>query len=115
ETRIATTARPLSDLRDPRANFAPVPVTDLGKTYRNLQLDAFLKAQGVQDDTVSLANPAQFAKLDALVRSLKPAHWQAYLRWRVGDAMAPYLSKPWRDASFDFRGRVLHGQTAPSP
>lgn len=115
ETRIATAARPLTELRDPRNNFAPLATNALGKQYRNLQLDAFLKAQGISDDTVSLANPALFAQLDALVGKLKPAQWQAYLRWRVGDAMAPYLSKPWRDAAFDFRGKVLLGQTDPAP
>ena len=115
ERKIAQAARPLADLRDPRSNFAPVAVAGLGKQYRNLQLDAFLKAQGVNDDTVSMANPAMFAKLDGLVGSLRPTQWQAYLRFRVGDAMAPYLSKPWRDANFDFRGKVLRGQTAEAP
>ena len=56
ETRIASASRPLVDLRDPRANFSPVPTSGLGKQYRNLQLDAFLKSQGVSDDTVSIAN-----------------------------------------------------------
>ena len=115
ETRIATASRPLVELRDPRANFAPVPTAGLGKQYRNLQLDAFLKAQDVGDDTVSIANPALFAHLDTLVAGLKPQQWKSYLRWRVGDAMAPYLAKPWRDAAFEFRGKVLHGQAAPPP
>ncbi len=115
EKRIATAARPLAELRDPRNSFAPVATAALGKQYKNLQLDAFLKAQGVDDDTVSLANPAMFAQLDALVGSLKPSQWQAYLRWRVGDAMAPYLSKSWRDAAFDFRGKLLLGQGEPAP
>ena len=115
EKRIAASARPLVELRDPKTNFAPVATAGLGKQYRNLQLDAFLKAQGVSDDAVSIANPAMFAQLDALVGSLKPAQWKTYLRWRVGDAMAPYLAKPWRDASFAFRGKVLLGQAEPAP
>ena len=115
EKRIAATARPLVDLRDPRNNFAPVATAGLAKQYRNLQLDAFLKVQGVDDDTVSLANPVMFAQLDALVGTLKPSQWQAYLRWRVGDAMAPYLSKSWREAAFGFRGKVLLGQGEPAP
>jgi len=115
EKRIAAAERPLVELRDPKANFAPVATAGLGKQYRNLQLDAFLKVQGVSDDTVSIANPALFARLDALVGGLKPAQWKTYLRWRVGDAMAPYLAKPWRDASFDFRGKVLRGETQPAP
>lgn len=115
ETRLAALARPLVELRDPRKNFAPVATGGLGKQYRNLQLDAFLKAQGVNDDTVSLANPALFAELDRLVAGLKPEQWKAYLRWRVGDAMAPYLSAPWREAEFAFRGKLLRGQAAPPP
>ena len=113
ETRIAQASKPLLDLRNPRANYAPVSVATLAKTYPKLQLAEFLKAQGINDDTVSIANPQLFAQLDKLVGSLKPAQWKTYLRWRVGDAMAPYMAKPWRDASFDFRGRVLAGKTAP--
>jgi len=115
ETRIAQASKPLVDLRAPRANYAPVAVASLRKTYRGLQLAEFLKAQGVKDDSVSIANPALFAQLDQLVASLKPAQWKTYLRWRVGDAMAPYMAKPWRDASFDFRNRVLAGEPTPPP
>jgi putative endopeptidase len=113
ETRIAQASRPLVELRNPRANYGPVAVSSLRKSYRKLQLDEFLKAQGVNDDAVSIANPQLFAELDRLVGSLKPAQWKTYLRWRVGDAMAPYMAKPWRDAAFDFRGRVLAGKAAP--
>jgi putative endopeptidase len=113
ETRIALASKPLIDLRDPRANYARVPIASLGKTYRKLQLAEFLKAQGVNDDSVSIANPLLFAQLDKLVGSLKPAQWKTYLRWRVGDAMAPYMARSWRDASFDFRGRMLAGHAAP--
>ncbi|HEY4556230.1 MAG TPA: M13 family metallopeptidase N-terminal domain-containing protein, partial [Lysobacter sp.] len=113
ETRIAQASRPLAELRDPRRNYAPVPVAGLAKQYRNLQLDAFLKAQGVSDDTVSIADTALFTQLDALVAGIKPEQWKTYLRWRVGDAMAPYLARPWREAHFEFRGRRLAGQSAP--
>ncbi|RZA35714.1 MAG: M13 family peptidase, partial [Lysobacteraceae bacterium] len=115
ETRIARVSRPLQDLRNPLSNYLPTPTKELGKTYRNLQLDAFLKAQGVSDDTVSMVNPALFAELNTLVGSLKPDQWKTYLRWQVGDTMAPYLAKSYRDASFEFRGRVLKGQAAPAP
>src|SRR5690606_6180120 len=115
ETRIARASRPVSLLRDPRRNYALVPTEGLGKTYRRLQLDEFLKAQGVQDDSVSIAHPELFATLDGLVGSLKPAQWKTYLRFHVGDAMAPYLSKGFRDAAFDFRGRVLRGEQAQPP
>src|SRR5690606_37509210 len=67
------------------------------------------------DDSVSLVNPQLFAHLDALVGGLKPDQWKAYLRYHVGAAMAPYLSKAWRDVDFGFRGTVLRGESAPAP
>ncbi len=115
ETRIAQASRPLLQLREPASNYAPVATAGLGKQFNNLQLDAFLKAQGVTDDMVSMANPELFQELDALVGSVKPAQWKTYLRWQVGDAMAPHLSKSFRDAAFEFRGRVLRGEAAPAP
>ena len=110
ETRIARASLPVASLRDPRQNYALVATGGLDKTYRRLQLEDFLAAQGVSDDGVSIANPELFATLDGLVGSLKPAQWKTYLRFQVGNAMAPYLSKSFRDAAFDFRGRVLYGE-----
>lgn len=115
ETRIAQYARPLDTLDDPLANYAPVDVASLATTYKNLQLAEFLTAQGVADDRVSMANPNMFAQLNALMGTLKPDQWKAYLRWRIGDAMAPYLSRPFRDAEFAFRGAELRGEAAPPP
>ena len=112
ERRIATASRPLAEIRDPRTQYAVVNTADLGKQYRRLQLGEFLTAQGVQSEQVSLANPALFAQLDTLVNALKPEQWKAYLRFHIGDAMAPFLSKSFRDAEFDFHGRVLRGESA---
>src|SRR6476659_6293451 len=115
EMRIAQASRPLASLRDPAGNYAPIPANALGKQFKHLRLADFLKAQGVSDDSVSLSNPQLFAQLDALVAGVKPDEWKTYLRYHVGSAMAPYLSKPWRDVDFAFRGRVLRGEANPAP
>ncbi|HDS1127841.1 TPA: M13 family metallopeptidase [Stenotrophomonas maltophilia] len=113
ETELARNAQSLAGINNPFNNYAPISTKELNSRYRNLQLDAFLKAQGVDDDLVSLADPGLFKQLDGMVTKLKPDQWKAYLRWRVGDSMAPYLSKAYRDAEFEFRGRVLRGETVP--
>jgi putative endopeptidase len=92
-----------------------VATKDFAKKYRNLQLAAFLNAQGVTAEQVAMADPALFVQLDKYIASLKPAQWQAYLRFQVGNAMAPYLSKPWREADHEFRGRLLRGEDEPAP
>jgi putative endopeptidase len=111
ETELARSAQSVADINNPFNNYAPVATRDLNSRYRNLQLDAFLKAQGVNDDLVSLADAALFQQLNGMITRLPAEQWKAYLRWRVGDAMAPYLSKAYRDAEFEFRGRVLRGLT----
>lgn len=113
ETELARNAQSLAGINNPFNNYAPISTKELNSRYRNLQLEAFLKAQGVNDDLVSLADPALFKQLDGMVTRIKPEQWKVYLRWRVGDAMAPYLSKAYRDAEFEFRGRVIRGQTLP--
>lgn len=115
ETLLAKAAKPVADVNNPFNNYAPVPVKDVTKQFRNLQLGEFLKAQAVNDDLVSMSDPGYFKQLDAMVASLKPEQWRAYLRWRVGDSMAPYLSKSFRDAESGFRGRLLRGETLPPP
>ncbi|MDR7193868.1 M13 family metallopeptidase [Luteimonas terrae] len=112
ERRIAAASKPLAELRDPRAQYALVDTEGLDKQYRRLQLGEFLAAQGVQATQVSLANPEFFTQLDTLVNSLKADQWKAYLRFHIGNAMAPYLSKSFRDAEYDFHGRILRGETA---
>ncbi len=115
ETRIARASKPLEALRDPRDNYARTTVADLTKQLRNLQVDQYLKAQGVTDDSVSLANPALFTQINTLAGSLRAEQWKAYLRFHIGNAMAPYLSKSFRDANFDFHGRVLRGESTQLP
>ncbi|WP_305804721.1 M13 family metallopeptidase [Stenotrophomonas sp. YIM B06876] len=115
ETELARNAHSLAGINNPFNNYEPIATRELTASYKNLQLDAFLKAQGVNDDLVSLSDPALFKQLDGMITRVKPEQWKAYLRWRVGDAMAPYLSKAYRDAEFEFRGRVLRGQTVPAP
>lgn len=112
ERRIAAASKPLAELRDPRTQYALVDTAGLDKQYRRLQLGEFLAAQGVQAQQVSLANPALFTQLDTLVNSLKAEQWKAYMRFHIGNAMAPYLSKSFRDAEFDFHGRILRGESA---
>ena len=64
EKRIAGISKPITLMRDPRASYALVPTANLGKQYKKLQLLDFLKAQGVTDESVSMADPQLFAQLD---------------------------------------------------
>src|SRR3546814_4696249 len=99
----------MSLMRDTRNNYALVESATLGKSYRKLQLDDFFAAQAVTDDAVSLANPALFTELDAMVDKIDTDQWKAYLSLHVGNAMATNLSKRFSDADFEFSGRGRGG------
>src|SRR5690554_2758894 len=114
EGQIAAYWQSHEHMRDPRNNYAPVPTSGLRRQYRHLRLDQFLEAQEVAGETVSLANPELFALLDHLAANAPAEQWRAYLRFHVGNAMAPYLSRSFRDAEFEFHGRVLRGETEPA-
>lgn len=114
ETQLAGHWRGAEQMRDPRNNHALVPTAGLRRQFRQLRLDQFLGEQGVQSEQVSLANPELFGLLDHLVANAPASQWQSYLRFHVGNAMAPYLSQAFRDAEFAFHGRVLRGETAPA-
>ena len=113
ETALARSAQSVQGINNPFNNYAPIATKELTKQYKNLRLGDFLEAQGVKDDLVSMADPAMFKQLDSMIVSIKPEQWKAYLRWRVGDAMAPYLSKSFHDAEYQFRGRLLRGDALP--
>src|SRR5690554_6123158 len=114
ETQVSAYWHDLEHMRDPRNNHAPVPTSGLRRQYRQLRLDQFLQAQDVEGEDVSLANPELFALLDHLVANAPASQWQAYLRFHVGNAMAPYLSQAFRDAEFEFHGRVMRGESEPA-
>ncbi|PNS07678.1 M13-type metalloendopeptidase [Solilutibacter silvestris] len=114
ETRLAQLSRPFKANPDPRSDFNAVPVASLA-AYRNLQLGDFLKAQGVNDDRVSMVDPNYFTQLDLLVKSVPASQWKTYLRYQVGNAMAPYLSRGFRDAEQQFRGVVFRNESAAPP
>ncbi|GAE56586.1 hypothetical protein XPR_3221 [Xanthomonas arboricola pv. pruni MAFF 301420] len=113
ETALARSAQSVQGINNPFNNYAPIATKELTKQYKNLRLADFLEAQGVKDDLVSMADPAMFKQLDSMIVSINPDQWKAYLRWRVGDAMAPYLSKSFHDAEYQFRGRLLRGDALP--
>lgn len=75
---------------------------------------AWARPQGVDKAAaVALLQPAFFAQFAPLVPTLPLEDWQAWLAARYLTAMAPYLSKPFVDARFDFFGRELTGQPVP--
>lgn len=113
EMQLASASLPLPQQRDPGSAYRLQKVADLGRAYPRLGLPAFLKAQKVGGDSISLANTSFFTAADGLVASVPVEQWQAYLRFHVASAMAPYLSRAFQDAHEQMYGRLLAGSSQP--
>jgi len=115
EIQLAQASLPLVQLREPANEYQPVTLADLQKTYPNFAFGTFLHTQHADDDRISLAHTGYFAAADGMLASVPVEQWQAYLRFHVANALAPYLSRGFQDAHFDLYDRVLNGEQQPQP
>ncbi|MBS0555794.1 MAG: M13 family metallopeptidase [Proteobacteria bacterium] len=110
ETRFAKASLDRVSLRDPSNSYHIVTLAQAdAKTPHFSWADFFHKAGRDDVTSFSLAQPEFFAAADAALTDVPLARWQAWLRWRLIDADAPYLSKAFVDADFAFKGGVLRG------
>jgi putative endopeptidase len=115
ETRLAKASLSPIELRDPNNQYNFVKVADADKKSANFPWSEFLKAQGLSVDGFSLSQPKFFAEVDRMVKDAPVAQWQAYLRTRLIDRMAPYLADSFSNEQFDFYGKTLRGQQEQKP
>ncbi|HTA64283.1 MAG TPA: M13 family metallopeptidase [Xanthomonadaceae bacterium] len=113
EMQLAQSSLPLVQLRDPDTAYHPVTLAELQKAYPNLAFGNFLKTQHAEDDRISLAHTGFFAAADGMLANTPVEQWQAYLRFHVASAMAPYLSHGFQDAHFQMYDRLLGGVQQP--
>ncbi|MBS0192793.1 MAG: M13 family metallopeptidase [Proteobacteria bacterium] len=114
EMQLAQHSQSLAQQRDPTGVYRPTALTDLQKAYPHFELAKFLKAQGVKDAPVSLLQTDFFDAADGMLANTPVEQWQAYLRFHVASAMAPYLSTPLRDAHFQMYDHLLAGMAQPT-
>jgi len=110
ETRFAQASLDRVALRDPANSYHIFALADADAKTPHFSWTAFFH-NAARDDVrrFSLAQPEFFAAADRALADVPLAHWQAWLRWRLIDASAPYLGKAFVDADFDFHGTTLRG------
>ena len=110
ETRLAKASLDRVALRDPSNSYHIMTLAQADAKTPHFSWTAFFHAAGRDDvQSFSMAQPEFFAAADAALVDVPLAHWQAWLRWRLVDANAAYLSRPFVEADFAFHGGVLRG------
>ena len=110
ETRFAKASLDRVALRDPSNSYHIMTLAQADAKRPHSSWTEFFHKAGRDDvESFSLAQPDFFTAADAALTDVPLAHWQAWLRWRLLDANAAFLSKPFVEADFAFHGGVLRG------
>jgi predicted metalloendopeptidase len=116
ETRFASATLPRVELRDPNRLYNPMTVEQLARSAPGFAWRAWLDAAGLEAaQDVVVSQPAYATAVAQAASEVPLATWQAFLRARLLDAVAPYLPAAYEQAHFDFRLKVLRGLQSPRP
>jgi putative endopeptidase len=109
EKQLALSHKTNVQLRDVKANYNKLAIASLQKTQANLGWMILLANLGAKTDSIDVAQPGYYEKLNALIKSVPINDWKIYLKASTLENYAETLSKPYADASFEF-SKMLTGQ-----
>jgi putative endopeptidase len=116
ETQIAEASWTKAQMRDPDAVYNPMTIAELEREAPGLPWVALMGGAQLSDEThVLIDAKSAFPKLAALYAAEPLSTLKAWEAFHIADDSAPYLSKAFTDARFEFRGRTLTGQEAQKP
>jgi putative endopeptidase len=116
ETKLASASRKLEDLRDPWKNYNKMSVSELQKLSPTVDWPNTFSTIGVRNtDTIIVGQPEFCKALDKVVTGAKPDVLKDYLAFQLASTYAPYLSKPFVDAHFNFYYSTLRGAKEQRP
>jgi len=114
ETRLAEAQWTRAESRDPRKTYNVYTLKQLEQEMPGFDWRAWAKPQGVDKiRTLVLAQPSFFVRFAELIQTEPLDSWKAWLAARYITASAPFLSRDFANARFDFFGRLLTGQEEP--
>ncbi len=112
ETRLAKASKSSEQLsRDVELYYHPVKIAEADKLSPNFPWTKFFESQKVATpEWFSLGIPAFHQEVSRMLADVPVAQWQSWLRFKLLDDAAPYLSDTFVSEQFDFYGKTLQGQ-----
>ncbi len=109
EKQLAAAHKTNIEQRDINANYHKLAVAAIDKSQPNIGWQTILATMGATTDSIDVAQPAYYEKLNTLLTTIPLADWKTYLKVSTVQTYAYALSKPFADALFAFN-KVLSGQ-----
>jgi len=117
ETALAQVQWSAVENRDPVKAYNKLTLGALNKLAPAFAWDDYLKQMGAAGkiDSLIVSQPSYLQGLDKVIGATALPAWKAYFQFRLLSAYAPYLSQPFVDEGFAFRGTVLSGASVNRP
>ena len=116
ETEIAKASWTRAERRDDVKMYNATPVADLPKLAPGFDWAAFLQGAKLGKATqVVVGEKTAFPKIADLYANTPLTTLKAWAAYNLADQAAPYLSKPFDEAHFEFHNKTLGGQQAEQP
>lgn len=116
ETALAKASLTRVERRDPHKLFHKLSRAELQALTPHFDWNAYLAQRGFGDlQTFNVTEPAFYQAVEARVADADLQALKSYLRWHVAHAQAPYLSKDFVAADFDFFSKTLRGVPMQKP
>jgi putative endopeptidase len=111
ETSMAQAQWSRVESRDPVKTYNKTAIADLATLMPVYDWQRYLRGSDIagKADSVIVNQPSYFNNLDKLMSATPLPVWQAYFRWHVLSAAAPYLAKAFVEERFAFAGTLLSG------
>lgn len=110
ETSLAEMSMTAVEMRDPNALYHKMDERALAALTPSFSWPDYFKGLGAKRiGDINVAQPEFFRQMDRQIAAVSLDDWKSYLRWRLLDALTPYLSTGFVEEGFNFNGKTLQG------
>ncbi|MDX2217596.1 MAG: M13 family metallopeptidase [Burkholderiales bacterium] len=116
ETRMARAHMTAVERRDPDKTYNKKTMAEFQAMTPAIDWKAWYAEIGLpMPPDLSVAQPAYFAELSAMLKDVPVADWKPYLRFHLANVWATHLPRAFVDENFALRGKLLSGREVNSP
>ncbi|MEE2639187.1 MAG: M13 family metallopeptidase [Planctomycetota bacterium] len=116
ETRLAEAQVDRTTLRNVQKRYNKMLVADLGKKFKTGNWKGLLKNARIPEvEDINCMTPPFFEAFKTTFKQTSVEDWKTYLRYKIVDMAAPYLSEEFEKAHFELYSRTLAGVPEQKP
>lgn len=110
ETELAATHVTKEVRRQPELNYHMMKTSELNTKVANFHWDTYFEELGAKIDSLNVTQIEPIKKAIALINQKPIEDLKSYLKWKVINSAANYLSDDFVNSNFEFYGKTLSGK-----